>query len=297
MAVKIRLHQEGFVRTTGYQVVQRVNRVPPGVTDPLTYTEIFAIRQILGRESIDHIVTQLEMVQLPINELKFFEAPGLGGNALGDALPGDTLNVLTPIPHWIQSAAPYLDQSFSVDAVAVLASGANPQLLPGGQLILPGYRFTDRDLGRWVTLAGFATPSFNVRAQIQSYEATVARVNLTVAAPETGTSWMFQRLRIVTNVNPAQERRYFPTLAGLLLWEVRRGPTTIIASGTTGFTMREMPQLELFRDHTVTSVMPTLSDAEDLMIVTRRNVQALQESGDQIDTAFLAPTNYDYPPP
>lgn len=296
MSVKIRLHQEGFVRTTGYQTVQRINRLPAGVTDPLTYAEIFAIRQVLGREALDHITTPLEMVQLPINELKYFEAVGPGGELLPNALPGDTLNVLTVIPHWIQSAAPYLDQSFSVDAVTLLASGTTPQLLPGGTLVLPGYRFTDRDVGRWVSLSGFTTPSYNVRVRITSYEATTARVALTVSSPEIGAAWDIRRLRIVTNVNPALERRYFPTLAGPVNWEVRRGPTTIIASGAEGFTMRELPAAEMFRDHTVTSLVGTASDADDLLTVTRRNVEALQQSGDQLDTAFLAPANYDYPP-
>lgn len=284
------------MRATGYQCSQRVAREPAGVTDPLSYAELFVFRSVLGREAYAGVATTLDLTQLPVNELSYFEARHTGGDQLLSALTGDTLTVLTAVPHWIEAAAPYTTQAFTVDAVATLAGGDAPQVLPGNRIVLPGHTLSENDVGRWVTLSGFATAAFNTRAKILAYEAGVATTTLASTVTQTGGAWAIQRVRIVTAAGGGQERRFFPTIEGPLAWQVTRG-ATLIGSGSDGYTMRADPSAAAYRDHRVTLVARTQEEAEARFRIDRRRVELLQEEAERLDDTFLLPADYDYPVP
>jgi hypothetical protein len=291
---KIRLSQEGKRRSSGFQATQWINRIPAGVTDPLNNAELFVFRNVSGRESFDRVATLLDLVSIPINELKYFSCKRTGGSFLDAILPGDQLLITTSIPYWLQDEAPYTDQWFTVDAVEPLAFGSNPTILTGNRLQLPGYSLTKQDLGRWIFLSGFATTGYNVAVQILSVEANTARISLTTTSNEVGTSWTTSRIRIKIDEDPLVENRYFPTMEGPLSWQVYRD-SVLITSGDAGFTERTLPLLDVYRDHRVTTLEPTEEQASFRFINTRAYIQQLQEQLDVIDTNFLTTTIYDYP--
>lgn len=276
MTVKIRLRNEGKVRSVGYQTTQWICRVPPNVTDPLSFAELFVIRETEGLEALDRIATLTDFENLPINELSFFDIRFSGGELANSVLPDDILTITTPLSFWLQDTAPYQDQVFIVDSVQSLASGIMPKILTQNRLQLPGYSFKNRDLGRWFSLSGFATGAYNTRVKILSFEGNTAIIDLPTATNETGGNWDTKRLKIKTLVNPAQEKRYFPTIVGPVNWAITRG-VLLVASGNAGYTMREHPEVSLFRDVRITTIEPSLESGVAKFAACKANIEQLQK--------------------
>lgn len=293
--VHIRLRQEGIVRAFGYQVTQWASVVSPGATDPASYAGLFVIRNGAGGESLERVASLRDFISYAVNELKYFEAKNTGGNALLSALAGDSLIVTPAVSEWLQSGAPYDTCTFTVDAVTTVANGTAPATLTGNRIQLPGYEFSDDDVGRWVTLTGFTTSAYNATVRILSFVGNTATVDATLTTNETGATWAFRRVRIVSDLGPSSEPRYFPTRRRQLGWELRRSGS-LLASGVAGETQRQDPRAELYRDVRFTAVVPTEDDANALFAVTRDAVGRLQRAAEAVDTAFAGLQTYDYPP-
>lgn len=291
--VKIRLKQEGIIRTSGYQVTQWCS-VLNAATDPSSYASLFVIRNTEGAESLERIATQKDFVTYAPNELKYFEAKQTGGDALLSAVSGDTLLITPTIDTWLQSQAPYLDCSFVVDQLDTFAQGTGPSAVAGNYVTLPGYTLTNADVGRWVLLTGFSTAGYNGVAQILSVAGSTALVNKTITTNESGSSWALRRVAVRTNAGDGLEPRYFPSRLDELKWELRRNGA-LVASGSKGSTMRARPKDKVFRDLRFTSVEADHDAANALLSVTRLAVQNLQTNVSLIDTSFLGVQTYNFP--
>jgi len=291
--VKIRLNQEGFVRTAGFQATQWTSSYPADATTPETYAALFLLRNTEGVESFERVATGTDFVSYPENELKYFEALHGGGGAVFSALPGDTISFDPAIDFWLQADAPYDSCAFEVAAVETVASGGSSAAIAGNQVQLTGYTLTDADVGRWVKLSGFATTGYNVPVQILAYAGSVATVDAAITTNEAGGAWAIRRLRIVTAVDPAQEPRYFPTRVANKPWRLTRG-ATLVGSGDHGAT-RRTTEAALFRDRRVTTLEPSLDDALARFAVTRAAVATLQHAAEATDVAFAPRQTYDYP--
>lgn len=293
---KIQLKQEGIVRPSGYQLVQWVtsHADAPNDTDPDSLEPLFVLRNASGRELFERVATPLDLSQLEVNPLSYFEAKSADGFGWHGAIAGDVLRFAS-IETWLQTSAPYTDCDFIVAAVENLASGTGPQVLTGNRVILPGYAPTSADLGRWVVLTGFATTGYNTTVQVLGIVGNVLQVDLTTTTNETGAGWALRRLRVESNAGSTLEPRYFPTLVARATWQVLRG-ATVIASGTQGYTQRLDPTATTYRDRRVTVVAATQQAALDVATVTRRGVELLQLAAEVDGTSFLGVQTHDYPP-
>lgn len=287
----IRIRQQGYVRSAGYQATEWAVTVPvsdppsdpPIGTDPLSYAPLFVVRNVGGFDSLERIATLRDFATLPQSELKYFDVRGANGDAffLG-LLLGDTLRITTSLPYWLQAETPYTDQDFIVAQVPNRVQGTSASCFTGSLLQLPGYTFTNDDVGRWVLLNGFSDPANNGFAQILGYAGLTAHVNKTFTN-DTGGAWAFPWVRVQDNF-PGLEPRYFPTRERALAWELRRGGS-LVASGDGGATMREIEQ-PLVRSVRNTIVAPTLDAALDLFDVVRHEVADLQRAASRTNTTF-----------
>ena len=289
--------QEGFVRLAGYQLTQWTAQYPSGVTaDALA--ELFLIAKSSLGESLVRVATLADLVAYPTNQLKCFEARGSGGNMVYSALAGDVIRLAPSIDYWLQVEAPYADCDFVVESVET-TSGTSPTFRVGNYLQLNDYVFTDDDVGRWFQLGGFTTSAYNAAVKVVSivstHTAIVAFTNSSMGTTnEDGTSWSRRRLVIQTNTGGSQEPRYFPTTLRGASWNLLRGGSRY-ASGADGETSREDPNILVFRDRRVTSLLPSLDAALALIATTKAAVGFLQAAADTNNTAFLGTRQTDYP--
>lgn len=287
----IRIRQQGYIRANGYQATQWAVTVPvsdppadpPIGTDPLSYAPLFVVRNVGGIDSLERVATLQDMAALPASELKYFDIRGDNGAAcfLG-VLLGDTLRITSSLPYWLQAQAPYTNQDFIIAQIENRVQGTSASCFAGSLLQLPGYSFTNDDIGRWVLLSGFADAGNNGYAQILGYTGLTARVNKTFTNGSGGV-WAFPWMRI-QHSSPGLEPRYFPTRERALSWELRRGGALVV-SGTGGATMREV-EAPLVRSVRNTTLAPTLDAALDLFDVTRRQIADLQRAASRNNTAF-----------
>lgn len=305
--VILQLKQEGVVRAAGYQVTQWITRYPAGATTPDAMEALFVLRNTLGRESFDHIATPEELASgssVPENNCTRFEARGRNGDFFLGAHAGDVIRITGDSTlHWLQASAPYADRDFVVTGLVARASGTSilgsaPQLVTGQRLLLPGYRFTDADVGRWVKLHGFTTSAYNTLAQIIGLDGASAVVDLAVPSGETGgaaSGWEFLVAEIETLPSVFEEPRYFPMAERDLPWTLLRDGGAV-TSGTGGASLREDETATVFRVARYTAVDPTLDIALGRMAQTRFDVAALQALVSANQGSFGAPQTYTYGP-
>ena len=156
----IRLNQERVPRVAGWQLTQWVSRYPDGVTYPDALEAAFLIRNVSGREYFERVCSMRDLATYPEANLRYFEAKGTEGDTFYTLVrAGDTLRITgASSQHWLQVAAPYNNRTFTVNSgLLQRANGASPIMMPGGLVTLPGYQFTDEDVGRWFEFSGFTT--------------------------------------------------------------------------------------------------------------------------------------------
>lgn len=288
--VTLRVQQQGYLRAAGYQATQwsvtEPIAVPPGsppvATDPSSFDALFVVDTTGPIELLRRVAKLTDFVALQRSDLRLFEPKGIvGASLLSLAVAGDTLLVQSAPSYWFQTQAPYTTTEFLVDTVLTRASGSAPALAAGRQLTLPGYTFSDDDIGRWVLLSGFTTGGYNGYTQIVSYVGNVATINKTVVDPETGGAWAFRILRINPNVGSGLEPKYFPTRETNLGWSLHRGSPSIVsplADDTSGgVTVRTTPGA-LVRTVRFTALCSTLEDATALFGYVRASLAALQDA-------------------
>lgn len=294
--VTLRVQQQGYVRPLGHQATQWAVTVPVQVTgdaapigtSPLSYAPLFVVDGQGVQETLRRVASLRDFAQLGESELEYFEARGTGGNTLYEqALVGDILYIPGGPAHWLQDQAPYTDHEFTVLSVPNRASGVTPAAFAGSELSLPGYVFTEADVGRWVRLTGFATPSYNGWAQITSYAGSVASVNKTFTANEVGGGWAFPWVKIRSDVGPTLEPRYFPTREVELPWSLHRGSPSVtapLASGFSGASARAASGL--VRSVRFTELAPSLDDALASFEYVRAALTKLQQDAELSGTSF-----------
>lgn len=290
--VILRIRQQGYVRATGYQASQWVVTVPtsegsdpPLATEPETYAPLFVLRNVGGFERFERVAKLEDFVGVPRSELTCFDVRGAGGDLLLlNASAGDVLRITTEVPHWIQAQAPYTDQDFIVSHVAFRAQGTGAICFTDGQVQLPGYVFSEADIGRWVRLQ-FRDTSNNGYAQILSYTGNTARVGRRFSSLQGDGTWAFPWVRIRDSFE-GLEPRYFPTCERNLAWDLRRDDGLLV-TGTGGVTAREI-DAALVRSIRATTLTPTLDAATNLFTVTRSDVSALQRAAARTNSVFTA---------
>jgi hypothetical protein len=241
------------------------------------------------------------MQSLPVARLTGLVVRGTGGNLITTVLPGDTLTITKAVPHWIQSGAPYTNQVFRVAQVQLrnfgsYTSGAGPQILPGSRLRLPNYSLSNADIGKWIILEGFASVSYNQPVQILGVEGSVALINIPTSTTESGSYWSHYRITIdPTAVGTGEEARYFPSIEDALTWTVTRGGSTIV-SGTGGITERANPFLTYYRDHRVTTLESSGSEATARLLAIKQHIAHVELEQNSLDTPFATVQTFDYPP-
>lgn len=279
------------MRGVGYQCTQWAVTVPvsdpisdpPLATDPLSYAPLYVVRDTGGLESLERVATLRDYAGLPQAELTRFEGRRVGGDALlATALPGDTLRIDTNIPYWLQAEVPYTNQEFIVAQVPNRAQGTGAKCFTDGKVQVPGYAFTNEDVGRWLNLAGFSAAN-NGYACILSYAGSTATCSRTFTANETGGTWAFPTVQIETSF-PGVEPRYFPTKERNLAWSLVRGGV-VLATGGGGATLRNS-DARLFRSVRNTTVAPTQASALALFEVSRKEAEALQRAASRDGTSF-----------
>ncbi len=294
--VTLRIRQQGYVRTTGYQAVQWAVTVPvvdpsgtPAIaTDPGSYAPLYVIDTAGERETLRRIATLQDYQALPRSELKYFDVRTLGAEGRSwftDMQLGDTLRILSQPPHWVQEQAPYTDWDFVIDDVSYRTTGGSPSVQVGKTLTLAGYTFTPEDIGRWVELVGFATTQYNGLTQILSYTGNVATVDKNFTTNETGSTWRFPWVR-VQEVFSGQEPRYFPTRMKNLSWARIRAGLTICSGVGGGVTCRELPGA-LVRSVRYTELASTLEEGLALLDYSYAEVQRLQRQAVASADSFL----------
>jgi hypothetical protein len=305
--VILQLKQEGIVRAAGYQVSQWITRYPVGATTPDAMEALFVLRNTLGRESFDRIATPEDLAAdstVLENNCTRFEVRGTNGDFFLGALVGDVIRVSGDSTlHWLQAASPYDDRDFTVTGLIARASGTSvlssaPTLVTGQLLRLPGYRFTDADVGRWVRLYGFATTAYNGFVQIIGRDGGSAVVDLSVPSGETGgvsSGWEFLVAQIETLPSVTEEPRYFPMAQRDLPWMLLRGGGAV-TSGTGGASLRDDETATVFRVARYTAVDPSLDAALGRMAQARFDVEALQALVSANQGSFGAPQTYTYGP-
>jgi len=223
-SVTLRIQQQGYVRSNGYQATQWAVTVPivdpagapPRATDPSSFAPMFVIDTAGPREVLRRVATLRDYQELTRAEPRYFDVRTLGaaGRAWFDNVNlGDTLRLIGQPPHWVQDQAPYTDWDFIVEDVSYRVNGGVPSVAVGKSLTLAGYTFRDEDVGRWVELRGFASPSYNGLVQIVSIQGNVAIVDKTYTTNETGTTWGFPWIGVAAAPVVGLEPRYFPVRA------------------------------------------------------------------------------------
>lgn len=263
---------------------------PPIATDPSSFAPLYVMRNAGGYEVFERIATLVDLEALPVAELSYFEPRGAGGgDLLSLALAGDTLRIVSPPAHWIQTQAPYDSNDFIVSQVGVRVQGSGAKSFIGGLIQLPGYTFTQEDVGRWVTLSDFTASGNNGKFQILSQVGSSARVSGTFIANDTGGSYAFQWLEVEDSF-PGLEPRYFPTKATGLAWHLRRGGG-FVTLGESGVTARDTTST-LARSIRCTVLAPSNDAAEKLFLVSRQQVAALQRAAAVNNTEFTVLITY-----
>ena len=262
------------------------------------------MHRVGGRDSFDRVATLADLVDpaLPQSELSYFDVRSVGGYALylneprlGDVLTFPSATLTGSLSHWLEDAAPYLTNSFTVLTTENRASGTLPQILTGNRLQLPGYTFTDDDRGRWVVLTGFSNPAYNRPVQILTYVGDTATIDTPTAANALGATWAFPRVKIQPNVGSLLEPRYFPTRETNLSWQLYRGPTLVASNATGGMTLRAVEQ-DFIRATRFTYLAPTLEAGLAHMAYVRTWVSDLQRAGALANTAFTGLITSTYGP-
>lgn len=294
-AVILRVQQQGYVRSTGYQATQWAVTVPVSVptgstavaTDPLSYAPLFVVDTSGETEVLRRVATLRDFAELPQLELTYFDVRTPNAQAWFDNVQaGDTLRIMNGPAHWIQAQAPYTDHDFTVQGVFIRATGSAPQALTGRQLLLPGYTFTPDDVGRWVRLSGFTTSGYNGLTQIVSYLGNVAIVTKSFASPEVGGAWQFEYVTVRPNpLGPGYEPRYFPTRATNLPWSLYRGASLLASGAGGGASMRERKD-PLVRSVRFTHLAATLDEATALFEYVAAELDRLQANATRNNTAF-----------
>jgi len=319
----IRIRQEGFTRSAGFQLTQWGVTIPvidppstpPIATSPLSYATLFVLRDAQGWESFERVALLKDLAEFRPNELKYFEARGVGGNTLFlQAQVNDLLTLASDsLDFWLQSDPPYDNQNFFVNSIQPWFTGSvnglvegvdtlsvldsRPRILLGNTLLLPNYPLTNADIGRWVFLTGFATSAYNTGVQILSVAGSSARINLTTTTNETGSSWQTRRVLIqVTGLAPGYEPRYFPTKVNNVPWRLSRGSTTLVENTEGGgFSVREFMD-PVFRSQRVTTVEASLDDALNLKTIVQAATAQLQRAATTDNTNFAVETTSTYGP-
>jgi len=288
-SVTLRIQQQGYVRSNGYQATQWAVTVPivdpagapPRATDPSSFAPMFVIDTAGPREVLRRVATLRDYQELTRAELRYFDVRTLGaaGRAWFDNVNlGDTLRLIGQPPHWVQDQAPYTDWDFIVEDVSYRVNGGVPSVAVGKSLTLAGYTFRDEDVGRWVELRGFASPSYNGLVQIVSIQGNVAIVDKTYTTNETGTTWGFPWIGVAAAPVAGLEPRYFPVRASDLAWALVRGGSTICSASNGGDTRRAVPQGQtLVRSVRFTELAPSLSAGVDLFTSTRAELARLHD--------------------
>lgn len=297
MSVFLRVQQHGFVRATGYQAtqwaVQNPVSVPPEApslaTDPLSYAPLFVIDTTGPLDILRRVATLRDYESIPQVELNYFDVRSPNAQAWFDSVAaGDTLSIANGPSHWLQTEAPYTNHDFVVQGVFIRATGSAPQVLTGREVILPGYTFTQEDIGRWVRLSGFTTTAYNGLVQIVSYLGNVATVTKTFTGPETGGSWRFEYISVRPYpLGGSYEPRYFPTRMHDLPWRLIRGGSIVASSTGGGVTMRER-QDALVRSVRHTYLAPTLDSASNIFDYVAAEIKRLQLAASRNNTAFTS---------
>lgn len=262
---------------------------PPVGTTPPLYHALFKLRNTgYGREVFEGVCTLTELQEYSENNLVMFSAQGVGGNTLlSQVQPGDELRFSSAeLSHWLQSAPPYDTLTFNVKERVIYAQGTLPQTLPGNRVILPGRTPQPEDVGQWIHLSGFSTTAYDGYAKILRYTGNVYDVAPTApfTTTETGATWQFQRVELLTTVPAGQEPRYFPTAVSGVGWELWRA-TSLLTLGPTCTTHRTVDS-RVSRCRRVTSLHATLASAQALMASTRAQVRDLQMAASLLGTSF-----------
>lgn len=279
----IRLNQERVPRAAGWQLSQWVSTYPSSVTYPDALESIFLIRNVGGRESFERVATLSDIAAYPQANLRFFEPKGVDGDSFFALVhSGNTLRITGDSTlHWVQAAAPYTNRTFTVNSSTLLrANGASPIMMPGGIVTLPGYTFSDDDVGRWFEFSGFSTSGFNGFCQIRSVRGNTAQTNKSSTYLETSAGgWFSYWVSIETNAGAGLEPRYFPTKVSGLSWELDYA-TGFTQTGTGGVTHREATTGGLYRCARWTSIEPSLDAALNFMAAVQDGVRHLQAESD-----------------
>lgn len=297
MASVIRLNQERVARAAGWQLSQWVSTYPAEVTYPNSLEAPFLIRNVSGRESFERVSLLTDLAAYEEKKLRFFEPKGVNGDLFFTRVStGNALRVVgDTTAHWIQATTPYTNKAFTVNSGLLLrANGASPVMLPGGVVTLPGYTFSDEDVGRWFEFTGFSTSAFNGFCQIRSVRGNAAQTSKASGVTETSAGgWFSYWVSIETNVGGGLEPRYFPTKTTNLPWELDYAPGST-QTGTGGVTHREATTSNLYRSSRWTSIEPSLDAARNFMAVVQDGVRRLQaESDANVDgTTVVVVTNF-----
>lgn len=284
--ITLRIQQQGIVRSNGYQATQWAVTVPvvvapevtPRATDPLSYAPLFVVDTTGPREVLRRVATLKDFVALPQAELSYFEVRSLGvpgSEFFSYARAGDTLRITTQLPHWIQTQEPYADWDFIIEEVLYRATGVVPSVAVGHYLTLTGYTLTPDDVGRWLELRGFTSPSYNGMCQILGVEGDVAVVDKSFTTNETGNTWRFPWVRVAAYPTSGREPRYFPTRETNLAWSLVRSGSSVASADGGGVTSRGADVPTLVRSVRYTELAPSLGAAADLLSATRANLARL----------------------
>lgn len=301
MSRVIRLFQEGVVRPEGYQLSQWVAVYPENVsTDALQ--ALFVFRKTSSGEAFERVASLTDFVAYPVNEINAFEIYGPDGINMFSLAAGQQLLIPHRVDHWLQQDPPYANAWFEVASFSD-KNGVNPQLLVGNVLSLSDYEFTPDDTGRCFQLAGFGNSTYNAVAYVrQILGRSTARVGF-IAAPgtsvggtATGASWKTRIVHVTTNVDPAQEPRYFPTVERGLEWEIYDAARlNRLAFGKGLSTRRENDGFAVYRSVRVTTMEPSSEAAVARRAVVRAAVARLQQGAAVVETEFLGVEQTDFP--
>ena len=307
----IRIRQQGFVRSNGNQLSNWTVTVPvadPGgspllATAPPLYEALFVLSTQGPRETLARVARVQDLGVLPEAELRFFDVLGPGGDVV--FAPAYTNGPLGPfstdvlsftsedLPHWREALPPYTTGDFAVKRCAVKASGSNPLVRTGNRLILQGYRFTSSDVGRWVSLSGFTTATYNGLARIVWVDGDVAVIDKTVTSNEAGTSWLMPWIEIETRPSLSLEPRFFPTREQNIPWSLVRGGTVIASGASGGYTSRGT-DAALVRSRRWTGIYATEVEATNAATVIRNGAYNLSAAAEVLDSGFLPLTTSTY---
>ena len=245
---------------------------------------MFVVRDVGGFETLERIA-QLGDLSLKLQSLLWFDVRGANGYlALANSSTGDTLSITNAPSWWYEDSPPYQTTDFTISQVRVrIQRSATSTTSPQG-LQLTNYLLSADDIGRWVYLEGFTDPGNNGWAQILSYLGNTARVSKVFTSNGSGTA----NFRVI-EINPSApglEPKYFPTKVANLTWTIQSGATTV-AVGDGGATLRVNGASDSrFLSTRFTTLTTTAQEAEDLFLVCRQQVDALQRASTQVQDTF-----------